>query len=366
MEHEPETRPPARGKGGIARKLLLVSVVGLGINTAFGAFADRDLLLEAFARAGALDILIPFLAICAVYLVDSIRYLVMFRPFGVRLSIADALYNNIAGNFFNGITPSSAGGQPFQVHHFARLGLDSAISANIVFSRMMVTNLVQLAVVALFARRGLAIIASAGFGAWLMYAGMAATAVISVILTFALLNPHLIGVAGERIDGSRLGHAIGRLVGDPRWAEALSAWTLELRNGFRFLWGRNFRTMLLDIILHGADQVIWALGLYFPLITLSGGAPGTLGFPDFLFLFILGNLISGFVPTPGSTGGMEATFILVLGAVLRDVEAALGAVVLWRFGSFYLHLVLGGIVYAAVRPEPGIYVRGDGGILRRR
>lgn len=353
----------SRETRSIFRKLLLVIVVGLSINALLGLFTDWRALADAFSRAGPGEVLIPFLCICAVYLIDSFRYLLVFRAFGVRLALRDALYNNVVGCFFNGITPSSAGGQPYQVHHFAKLGLDSAVSANIVFSRLMVSNLVQLAVVATFARRGIAIVGSTGVGAWIMYAGMAATAVISVILAYALLNPHHMGVVGERIDGSRIGHAIGSMLKNPRWAESFSAWTLKLRDGFRFMWGKNFGVMLADMVLLAADQAIWAIGLYMPLVALAG--PG-LQFADFLFIFILGTLISGFLPTPGSAGGVEATFILVLGAVVRDAESALGAVVLWRFGAFYLHLALGGIVYAAMKPEKDCYARDPDGLIRRR
>ncbi|MFZ2780465.1 MAG: lysylphosphatidylglycerol synthase transmembrane domain-containing protein [Rectinemataceae bacterium] len=357
----PGENPPKKKKT-ILRKVLLALIAGLAINVALGSTTDLKELAGLLSKVGPTYVLIPFLAIVAVFFVDSLRYKIVFKPFGVHLSFRDAFYNNVIGYFLCGITPSSAGGQPFQIMHFSRLGLDSAVSTNIVFSRLMETNIVQLIVVSVFAKRGVVLMNEAGKGAYILTAGIVATAVVAILLVLAMLYPHLIGKLGKKIDGSKIGQMIGRISKEPLWAEKLSAWTLDLREGFRFMWGKNTGVMLTDILLTAADQVLWALGLYAPLVATTGT---TLPFGDFLFVFVLCNMISGFVPTPGAAGGMEATFTLVLGAITGDHAGTVSSILLWRFGSYYLHLALGALAYALVPVAEGSYSRRPDGRIRR-
>lgn len=361
MPHSTRDELPVRRN--LTRKILALILAGMGFSAALGAVADWSAFLAGLSRARLADILVPALAIGASYLIDSLRYILIFRPFGVRLAFRDALYNNIAGYFFGGITPSSTGGQPYQIYHFSKLGLDSAISTNIIFSRLTIIYAVQFLVALIFSGRGIALIRRAGGGASLLYAAMAASLVISVLLVIALRNPDKLGILARRIEGSRAGRLAGILLKDPQWAEKIDGWTAKLRDGFRLLWGEKRLLMLADVLLHTAGQAALAFGFFLPFIALTK-AP--VDFGEFFFVYMLGSLISGFFITPGATGGVEATFVFILGALSKDHAGTMGAIVLWRFGSYHLQLILGGLVYALCKPQRGLYGKGADGLVRRR
>ena len=345
----------------LAKSIFLALFVGLIINAFISLLVDYGELIDAFSHTSIATIVVPFAAIIVIYFIDSFRFKYVFSKFGIRLSFRDSLYDNIIGNFFSGLTPSSAGGQPFQVIHFSRLGIDSAIASNVVFSRLIEGNFVQLIIVTIFFKNGIGMMSGLGKGSFLLSAGMAATIVMTIILVLAFMNPHLLGVLALRIEGSWLGRIISRLAKNPFWAEGLSVWSQGLSDGFKVLWKNNTHTIIIDILATGVTQTIWALSLYLPITVLTGVATP---FPEFLLSYCLCGLVSLFVPTPGGSGGVEASYILVLSALTGKPAATMSAILLWRFGTYFLQLLLGALVYMFVKVPKNVYAKDKEGILR--
>lgn len=352
--------PPSASRK-LIRSIVYALIASIVISALMGFLVDYQKLIDAFRQTSLLTVVIPFAIIAAVFLIDSLRYKMVFRKFDIRVKFRDALYNNIIGNFFCNITPGSAGGQPFQVIHFSRLGLDSALSSNVVFSRLLEGNLIQLAIVLLFFHRGIGMIASIGKGSYLLIAGMAFTIIMTFTLLLAFTNPHLLGVLAMKIEKSPLGRLISKLTKNPRWAERLTAWSQGLSDGFRLLWRHNTWTMIADLLLYAVDQILWSVGLYFPLVVFSGLR---VPFPEFLMSFILCSLISFTVPTPGASGSVEASFLLVLSALTGKPAATMSAILVWRFGSYYLHLIFGALIYFFVPARKSVYAKGPDGLTR--
>jgi hypothetical protein len=120
--------------------------------------------------------------------------------------------------------------------------------------------------------------------------------------------------------------------------------------------------MIIDTLLFGVDQLLWAAALYIPLTVLTG-APVPI--PEFLLSFVLCWLVSLFIPTPGAAGSVEASYLLVLGTLTGKPAATMSAILLWRFGTYYLHLLLGAAVYFLTPVKRRVYVAGKDGLLRR-
>lgn len=343
------------------KSIFLALLAGLLINVFMGLLIDFRELATAFKEASLFAILAPFAIVFVVYIIDTLRFKLVFPKFGIKVSFRDGLYNNIIGYFFCNITPGSVGGQPFQVMHFTKLGLESTVVSNVIFSRLIEGNLVQLFIVAIFFHKGIGMMASLGKGAFLLIAGMLITIAMTVILLLAFLNPHLLGVLALRTEKSGLGRLIARITKNPCWAEKISVWSQGLGDGFKVLWRNNMGTMLLDIIIFLGEQLLWAASLYIPLGILTGVASP---FPEFLLSYVLCGLVSLFIPTPGAAGSIEATYLLVLSALTGKPAATLSAILIWRFGAYYLHLLVGGLVYFLKPIKKSVYEVGDDGILR--
>ena len=344
------------------KSVFLALLAGILINVFIGLLVDFRELVNTIKSVSLLTATLPFAIILIIYAIDSLRYQLVFKRFNIKVSFRDSLYNNVIGYFFSNITPGSVGGQPFQVLHFSRLGLDSTISSNVVFSRLMESNIVQLLIVAVFFNKGIGMMSAIGKGAFLLSAGMLITILMTLVLVLGFLNPHLLGVFALKIEKARLGKFISKIMKDTCWAEKLSAWSQGLGEGFRILWKHNTWTMALDILIFLVDQLLWAFALYIPLTAFTGTpAP----FPEFLLSFVLCSLISLFIPTPGAAGSVEASFVLVLSALTGKPAATLSAVLVWRFGVFYLHLLVGGLVYFLVPTKRDVYLEGKDGLIRR-
>lgn len=346
----------------LMRGVFLALLVGILINVAMGLFLDFGELSSALAQVSLVSLVVPFLLPFIIQVIDTLRYKLVFKRFHIRTSFRDGLYNNVIGYFFSNITPGSVGGQPFQIVHFSRLGIDSTIASNVIFSRLLEGNIVQLIMVAVFFRKGIGMMATLGKGSYLISAGMAITIGITIVLTLGFLNPHLLGVAALRMEKSRVGVLIARLIRNPCWAERLSAWSLDLGNGFKKLWAHNVGIMVLDIALFAVDQILWSLALYLPLTVILGQP---VPFPEFLLSFVICNLISLFIPTPGAAGSVEAAFVIVLSALTGRPAATLSAILVWRFCTFYLHLLAGALVYFFVPVDKTGYKIDSDGTVRR-
>jgi len=345
-----------------AKNILLAVLAGMLIYAFLGAFLDYKEMKRVFSSFAPWQIILPFGLICAIYLIDTFRFRLLFKQFGIKLSKRDALYSNVIGYFFSCITPSSAGGQPFQIYHFTKLGIDSTVATNIVFSRLMVSTLSQLLVIIAFAYPGVHLIATMGGSGLILGLGLALTIGTSLLLFLVFTRPTLLGRLVLRLESSFIGRRIGKGVKDERWAEKFSAWSLGLGDSFSYLWAKRFGIVLVDLLLHVLDHGLWALGLYLPLRALSGLE---IPFSTFFFAFNLCGLVSYFVPTPGASGSVEAAYTLVLGGLTGMPGASLSAVILWRFSTYYLHLVLGGIVYFFVRTERKVYEVAPDGTKKR-
>ena len=76
---------------------------------------------------------------------------------------------------------------------------------------------------------------------------------------------------------------------------------------------------------------------------------------DMLALSSFVAMINAFLPMPGSSGGTEATFVLMFGTIFTKTQAA-SIMILWRFVTFYQVLIVGSIVFLIARTRKDIPV----------
>jgi len=69
-------------------------------------------------------------------------------------------------------------------------------------------------------------------------------------------------------------------------------------------------------------------------------------------------MVNAFLPMPGSSGGTEATFILMFSTIFGTVNAT-SIMILWRFVTFYLTLINGGIIFIYARAQKDIPIYED-------
>jgi uncharacterized protein (TIRG00374 family) len=73
-------------------------------------------------------------------------------------------------------------------------------------------------------------------------------------------------------------------------------------------------------------------------------------FFDMLALASFVAMVNAFLPMPGSSGGTEATFILMYSTLFTKAEAT-SIMILWRFVTFYQVLVVGAVVFMIAKTK---------------
>ncbi|MEF9962627.1 MAG: lysylphosphatidylglycerol synthase domain-containing protein, partial [Erysipelotrichaceae bacterium] len=72
---------------------------------------------------------------------------------------------------------------------------------------------------------------------------------------------------------------------------------------------------------------------------------------DFMNIILMScfiQMLNALTPLPGDTGWTESAFILIFCTLFSRVEAS-SIMILWRFVTYYLNLLIGGITFLTIK-----------------
>lgn len=245
-------------------------------------------------------------------------------------------------HFFNGITPFSTGGQPFQVYAFKKAGVKLSDSTGLLMMNfiifMMVTNLYAL----------LSLIYATRF---VTTVPMTVLAVVGFTINFGVLV-FLIALATSR----RLRNGLLAIVDllcrvkflkrflEPR-KEQINNYFEQVQSAFKTLLKKVWVFILCILIKIVTMAFYYAITFY---ILRALGVP--VGYGD-MFFIICGTSFAitmvVFVPTPGSSGGIEFAFNSVLANIGGGLASSVsyGGMLIWRLLSYYLMMGISLLFY---------------------
>ncbi len=277
--------------------------------------------------------LLAILAVAVELGARSVKLTWSAKSLGIRLPFMTALRTSLAGDFGGSITPARSGAEPARFLVLAEAGIQASSALVVLFAELFLEMLSLATVV---------IIVTIVF----RHAGRVLGALVGVVGAYSAFVIG-IGVAGIVMSRRNLGPVA------PPWAR---------RIGLR---GRRWRSLKswFDKIRVSVDamrnvDMRWASLSYFasvvhvgmrlcvlPALVLGAGYDASLA-P--LALWPLGFLYgAAVVPAPGGGGAVELAFRAALGGQIpRRIFAA--ALLWWRFYTFYLYIILGGLVAGGV------------------
>ncbi len=328
------------------------------IGSTFGRIANDNNWLYLFAA----------FALLLVYFFLWPKSLVYFsRALGIKANNREIYEIGAIEHFYNDVTPSAAGGQPFQIYALNTIGVDTGKATGAV----LMTYLTYLLVTNLYAFVGLAF-----FPFYLE--GVAEGSVKAFQMT---VSPELfiwIAVVGYVLNFLNLLFVF--LLGKSktvRWFIIRVCLLLcKLKIGKKFLrpllpgfvkYCKNTQNAFKEITTHKHHFCkaffarFLAMGAYYTIpffLLLAVGLPfenAALGF--FVILFGTSFAITAvcWLPTPGTTGGIEIAFSVVLASLIHMKSIVPGTfdyasfdtdavTLLWRMFSYYLRIVLSLII----------------------
>jgi uncharacterized protein (TIRG00374 family) len=307
------------------------TAISFAVVVAVSVYAiQRDAPSDVRLNVPALAHILAALAFAVEVGTRSLKLTWSAKSIGTRLPISTALRTSLGGDFAASITPGRVGAEPARFLILAKSGVDASVAMVVLYLELFLELISLIVVVVLMTL--------------LFNVGAAARiAMIGVLGGYAafVLGLGVIGVVLSR-----------RNVGDepPAWArrirlhgkrwEVVRRWFLRVRmtvdafKDMHYGWATlalvasithiSIRFTILPAIVYSmtstsvplAPLVVWPLGIIY-------GA--------------------GVVPAPGGGGAVELTFRAALGKVIPR-EAFAPALLWWRFYTFYIYIIIGGLV----------------------
>ena len=258
-------------------------------------------------------------------------------------SLKEGFVNALVASFFHGITPSSSGGQIAQVFVFHKQGLVVEHSASILVIDFIVYQITMVLVslillvwkIPYFMNCSIFLLAILGFGVNAIVIGVLILCTFSKKVYTWILHVAIAFLARIKI-----------VKDEESVREKMRVKLIEFSKGITVL--RSNGKLLIKVVLAN----IFRLLMYYAIPIFCLWA---LDFPfekiDFVTMIALTSFVmnvNAFIPIPGASGGTESVFMMMFGMLLSSVQVS-SVMVLWRFTTYHLLMILGAIVFIKVQ-----------------
>ncbi len=328
------------------RKILSFSLIALSIGAVLVIAFSNPELGNAWEAVQKLDVrwLLGILLCWAAYVgFESLGTWVYLRGQQFRLHPGRVLMSTLIGFYYSNITPSAAGGQPMQIHSLRRAGIPVGYGTLAVTIRLIANQFAVscLSLALLLTHREFVYQQLQG-AIWFVRIGWTINfSAVPLVLLAAFQRRGLQKLAGWLI---RLGAKL-RLVRDP---ERTTEQTTEVLD--------TYHQALREIVRSPGQVLLQLLCSFISVLGLTGSvifvyhAFGLSGTPwdQLLTISCLLFVSASYTPLPGASGAQEGGFLLYYKGIFTDGVIGLGLLV-WRFFTFYLFLLVGVLILLAER-----------------
>ncbi len=337
-----------KGKEGQKKKLLrnlaIAILSSFSIVAVILIFSKGEKTLVRISEFPLYEIVLDFAIFLIVFLIDSIRTMVIAHFLGEKVSWNVALNNSVLGYFFTYITPFSAGGQPYQIYHLSKWGMNVENSSAIILTRWS-NMLIFLSVSSLFLMKKY--LPFVQFGIPLVSRVLGIVIILSVAFSLAMVVFFLVPNVGigviKWLQRLKLVKLAFRLFKKDA-VEVLDEFSEKMKNFYdsmRIIWAKKPWLVIFDGFMGIIDLFVLYYILYRSIeISSVTSTPFELSFWNLSAIYILMSFIVYYVPTPGSSGGVEGGLYAVL-APHGNTSAIMTGILMWRFTTYYLPILFG-------------------------
>ncbi len=290
---------------------------------------------EPFGLKNILFLVGAIMCVALVLITETVKYMLMMRHLGEKVSVKCAFETAALGKYYDSITPSGAGGQPFQIWHLYSHGYSSGASSAMPLSGF-VTMQFGFVFLALFvfifnnnAISKTALKVTAYIGAFVYM-------IVPVMIIISALAPQI--AAKIVVFFVKIGTAL-HLVKQPKKSIMKSVKALKNYSNSLKKITNNVRLVILLLALSLVFQTALCSIPYFVIHTFGGN----LGFFRALSMCVFVYAAITIVPTPGNSGAAEGSFYLLFSQL--ETSGLFWAMLVWRFLCYYSFILIGLIIY---------------------
>ena len=269
---------------------------------------------------------------------ESVMYMLMMRHLGEKVSFRHAFSTAALGKYYDCITPSGAGGQPFQIYYLYSNGYSDGAASAMPLSGFftMQFGFVILCLIAFIFGNGAmdatgqtGIKIAAYFGAFaytivpvmIIISGAAPKIAMRIVAFFVRFGAFLHII-------KKPNHTIMKAV------RSLNNYSVNIKRITQDRW-----LLIKLLILSTIFQLAMCSMPFFAVRTFDG----ELGYFDALFMCVFIQAAISLILTPGNSGAAEGSFYIVFSSL--GTAGTFWAMLIWRFLCYYSFIVIGVLIY---------------------
>lgn len=299
-------------------------------------FASADMRFFAVA-VGLAALLILF---------DAFKYAILSRMTVGSYHYGTCLTAGIIGKFYDNITPFAAGGQPFQMVHFAKKDYPTGVATAIPTLKYIIQLYVYIAVsIVLYIANPDAIgyldPTSRGVIQTACYVGLVFAVSAPSLFVFFSVAPK----AADKVVCFFL-KILCKLKIVKNFDEThkkVFLFVIGYQTAFKQL-SKKYGGIVFLILFCIIDCLLYFALPYFLLVGMGGTSPDWKLLIDVVTLNSYSFFAASLIPTPGNSGAIEASYSMVFAPVAVASGTLFWIVFIWRFLTYYCYIFIG-LVY---------------------
>lgn len=328
------------------KKVLLRSIFLLSLTIFLFYYILKDNFTESInllLESNKLFILLGIIVLFVAFIIDSYIFKLLINRHKKDYSFKKSMELSIVTRFFNGITPFSLGGQPLQVYELSRNDV-KVTDGILVVSEMFIVHEITLMIITSLAIifKYILRLTPHSFLWFLTFIGLVVNFSILLITIFISVKINTAKKVGKLI--IILLNKIHIIRDKEEAIKTFNNKCSDYSKGFKDLFN-NKNLIAKCVALNIVNLLLFFSISYFAILSIDPRVDVNLLFT--LVLSILIYVSATFIPIPGGSIGAEYAYANYFWLILPD-NIVVTSLVLWRFISYYLPMIIGGIIFNIV------------------
>ena len=247
--------------------------------------------------------------------------------------------------FFNGITPFSSGGQPFEMYLLNKEGIKVSDSANALLQNFITYqfSLIFMGAIALVLNNIFGIITSTKVLRSIVFLGFLINVIVMIVIVFISRGKK----TNTKIFNKLFNFIFHfKFIKNREQKKEKAARVLDDFYNSTAMMKNNFKNTLMSVLYNCLSLFCLYAVAFFVFLALDSHIYLQEAFVASAYTFLVGS----FVPIPGGTGGLEYAYlrffeVFYTGGILK------ASMFLWRIFTYYFGMIVGGITLLTYRKK---------------
>ncbi|OGO83789.1 MAG: hypothetical protein A2Y18_03170 [Clostridiales bacterium GWD2_32_19] len=308
------------------------------------AFTDgADKFIQNIAKVSFELFLLAIVAMITYWMLEAIILYIFVKSKYKEYSFMAVLRVSMIGQFFNSVTPFSTGGQPMQLYAMTKDGISSGEAGSILVMKFIVYQVILTlySIMVIFFKYNFFVSHVDKF----MLLALIGFIVNSFVMVVLFAFTHYAELTTKYI------HSLVKLCSKFKICRHSDDIENKIKDELTYFkeHSKSLKSNM-KVLVTTSLLTIMQLTIFFSISYIIYRGFGKTGnMTDIISANAFVTMITSFVPLPGASGGAEVSFGMLFNIFLEPGKI-LPAIFLWRFVTFYLNIIVGGMV-ALLAPE---------------